>query len=102
MVFVLKEAADYILASFTLHLDPETTTSKNTSTIRLQITIKMTIFNFITVADLQGGLGGHVPGPGGPRGPLRAPEKYAVGAARRRGQWAQGLFGRRKITGPRA
>jgi hypothetical protein len=47
MVFVLKEAADYILASFTLHLDPETTTSKNTSTIRLQITIKMTIFNLI-------------------------------------------------------
>jgi hypothetical protein len=46
------------------------------------------------VADLQGGLGGHVPGPGGPRGPLRAPEKYAEGAARRRGQWAQGLFGR--------
>jgi len=57
-----------------------------------------------TVADLQGGLGGHVPGPGGPRGPLRAPEKYASAppGAEASGPKDSLGVGQRKITGPRA
>jgi hypothetical protein len=42
----------------------------------------------------KGDLGDMSPGPEGPGSTKGRPEKYAEGAARRRGQWAQGLFGR--------
>jgi hypothetical protein len=48
------------------------------------------------VADLQGGLGGHVPGPGGP---TKGPRKNTPGAKASRLKDSLGV-GRKKLRGP--